>query len=78
MMEKEVIMVNKPYDKTEVGCTYGHYNPDVHAGYTLTDGDKLNSPWYYVYQNRKVLLYVDQHGPVKIQHLPPSGIFACL
>ena len=68
-------MVKKPYDKTEVGCTYGHYTPDTHAGYTLTNGDKLNSPWYYVYQNRKILLYVDQNGPVKIQHNPPSGIF---
>ena len=66
-----------PYDKAEVGCTYGHYTPDTHAGYTLTNGDALNSPWYYVYQNRKVLLYVDQHGPVKIQHNPPSGIFVC-
>ena len=69
--------MNKPYDKAEIGCAYGHFTPDVHAGYTLTDGDKLNSPWYYVYQNRKILLYVDQHGPVKIQHMPPSGIFVC-
>lgn len=77
MILKEVIKMKKPYDKAEIKCTYGHYTPDAHAGYTLTDGDKLNSPWYYVYQNRKVLLYVDQHGPVKIQHNPPSGIFVC-
>ena len=70
-------MIKKPYDKTQASCTYGHFNPDVHAGYTLTNGEKLNSPWYYVYQNRKILLYVDQNGPVKIQHAPPSGIFVC-
>ena len=70
-------MIKKLYDKAEASCTYGHFNPDVHAGYTLTNGEKLNSPWYYVYQNRKILLYVDQNGPVKIQHAPPSGIFVC-
>ena len=70
-------MNKKPYDKAEFSCTYGHYHADEHAGYTLTDSKKLNSPWYYVYQNRKVLLYVDQNGPVKIQHMPPSGIFVC-
>ena len=70
-------MAKKLYDKAEAVCTYGQFNPDVHAGYTLTDGEKLNSPWYYVYQNRKILLYVDQNGPVKIQHAPPSGIYVC-
>jgi len=70
-------MKKKLYDKADATCAYGHFNPDVHAGYTLTNGEKLHSPWYYVYQNRKVLLYVDQNGPVKIQHAPPSGIFVC-
>lgn len=69
--------MKKLYDKTKEGCAYGHYTPGVSAGYTLTDGDKLNSPWYYIYQNKKILLYVDQNGPVKIQHAPPSGIFVC-
>lgn len=53
---------------------YGNYNLGQKASYTLTDGDKLVAPWYYVYQNRKILLYVDQNGPVKIQYQPPSGI----
>ena len=70
-------MIKKLYDKAESSCTYGHFNADVHAGYTLTNSEKLNSPWYYVYQNRKILLSVDQNGPVKIQHAPPSGIFVC-
>ena len=69
--------MKKLYDKAETSSAYGHYTPGVSAGYTLTEGDKLNSPWYYVYQNRKVLLYLDQRGPVKIQHNPPSGIFVC-
>lgn len=63
-----------PYDKIEKDCTYGTYNLDKHAGYTLTNGEALKGPWYYIYQNKKVLLYVDQNGPVKIQHEPPFGI----
>ena len=62
------------YDKTQQNCTYGHFNLDVPAGYTLTNRDKLKSPWYYVYCNKKVLLYVDQNGPVKVQYQPPNGI----
>ena len=70
-------MANKPYDKTLKNCTYGNFNLDVPAGYTITDADKLCGPWYYVYQNRKILLYVDQNGPVKVQYNPPSGILVC-
>lgn len=66
----------KPYDKSEETCIYGHFNLNKPASYTLTDGGKLNSPWYYVYNNRKVLLYVDQNGPVKVQYQPPNGITA--
>ena len=64
----------QPYEKTEQFCKYGHFDIDKKAGYTLTEGNKLISSWYYVYQNRKILLYVDQNGPVKIQYQPPSGI----
>ncbi len=67
-------MAKKLYDKTQEICTYGKFNLSVPAGYTLTNGEKLRSPWYYVYQNRKILLYVDQNGPVKMQYNPPSGI----
>lgn len=63
-----------PYDKIQKNCRYGHFNEEKPAGYTLTGGDKLNSPWYYIYNNRKILLYVDQNGPVKIQYQPPNGI----
>lgn len=65
-----------PYDKIEKDCAYGTYNLDKHAGYTLKKGDKLKGPWYYILQNRKILLYVDQNGPVKIQHQPPYGVLA--
>ena len=67
-------MANKLYNETQKNCTYGHYDKDVPAGYVLTNRDELSSPWYYVYQNKKVLLYVDQNGPVKVQYNPPSGI----
>ena len=65
-----------PYDKIEKDCAYGSYNLEKHAGYTLINGEKLKGPWYYIYQNRKILLYVDQNGPVKIQHQPPYGILS--
>lgn len=64
----------KLYDKANAECLYGRFSLNKKAGYTLTAGDKLRSPWYYIYQNRKILLYVDQNGPVKIQYQPPSGI----
>ena len=67
-------MANKLYNETQQNCIYGHYDKDVPAGYVLTNRDELSSPWYYVYQNKKVLLYVDQNGPVKVQYNPPSGI----
>lgn len=62
------------YPETKRNSIYGSFNPEHKAGYTLTNGDKLVAPWYYIYQNRKILLYVDQNGPVKIQYQPPSGI----
>ena len=59
-------MSNKIYNETQQYCTYGHFDKEVPAGYTIANRDALRSPWYYVYQNRKVLLYVDQNGPVKM------------
>ena len=64
----------KPYDRAQKDCIYGSFDLDKKAGYILNKGDKLKGPWYYVYCNRKTLLYVDQNGPVKIQHQPPNGI----
>ncbi len=64
----------KPYDKIEKECSYGTYDLDKYAGYTITNGEELKGPWYYVYQNKKILLYVDQNGPVKVQYEPPYGI----
>lgn len=63
-----------PYDKAKQYCKFGHFDKNKKASYTLTGADKLICPWYYVYQNRKILLYVDQNGPVKMQYEPPSGI----
>ncbi len=63
-----------PYDKIQKSCIYGAFDTDTPAGYTLTAGEKLRGPWYYIYNNRKLLLYVDQNGPVKIQYQPPNGI----
>ena len=57
----------KPYEQTNTQCKYGHFDLEHKAGYVLTDGDKLFEPWYYIYTNRKILLYVAQNGPVKVQ-----------
>ena len=62
------------YDKIDKKCRYGEYDLTKKAAYTVTDSDSLVEPWYYIYQNRRILLYVDQNGPVKIQYQPPAGI----
>ena len=64
----------QPYDKIEKNCRYGEYDLSKKAAYTITNDKELFEPWYYILQNRKILLYVDQNGPVKIQYQPPSGI----
>lgn len=64
----------KPYEYTQQRCKYGYFDLNKKAGYVLTDGEKLSESWYYVYTNRKILLYVDQNGPVKMQYQPPSGV----
>ena len=64
----------QPYDKIQPKCRYGEYDMSRKAAYTITAGEDIKEPWYYIYQNRKILLYVDQNGPVKIQYQPPSGI----
>ena len=63
-----------PYEKIQKECAYGHYDLSHRASYVVTAGEKLKGPWYYIYNNRKVLLYVDQNGPVKVQYQPPNGI----
>ncbi len=67
----------KLYSNMKKECAYGHFNENAPAGYTITNPKAIPSPWYYIYQNRKLLLYVDQNGPVKIQYQPPSGILIC-
>ena len=64
----------KLYNNIKKDCAFGYYDESVKAGYTVTDAKGLKAPWYYIYQNRKVLLYLDQNGPVKLQYEPPSGI----
>lgn len=66
--------IMKPYDKARQVCKYGHFDMDKPASYTLTNRSELKGPWYYIYSNQKVLLYVDQNGPVKVQYQPPNGI----
>ena len=52
---------------------YGQFSDEEKATFTIK---KLNlpTPWEYIYQNRKMLLKVDQHGPVYAQAYPPNDI----
>lgn len=62
------------YNYTKRECQFGEFSETQKGGYTIKKAEDLNSPWYYIYQNRKILLYLDQYGPVKMQHQPPSGV----
>jgi len=52
---------------------YGKFEKDAKATFTL-ETQNLPQSWEYIYQNRKLLLRVDQFGPVYAQVDPPSGI----
>lgn len=67
-------MTKIPYDKTQINSAYGRYDSTRKAGYILDNFDSLQAPWYFIYDNRELLLYVDQNGPVKVQYQPPNGI----
>ncbi len=47
----------KLYDKAEKDCKYGSFDMEHEGGYLLTAGDKLKTPWYYIYNNRKLALH---------------------
>ena len=51
---------------------YGHFGKE--KGSFILDTNNLPQAWEYSYQNRKILLKVDQHGPVYSQVDPPSDI----
>ncbi len=55
-----------------MALSYGKFIENT-AGYELNDLN-LPSPWEYIYQNRDLLLKVDQHGPVYVQADPPGDI----
>ncbi len=77
MKKIKEFLTMKPYENMSYSSKYGHYDETTPAGYIVEDGKNIPSPWYYIYQNRKILLYVDQNGPVKVQYQPPSGILIC-
>lgn len=54
------------------GEVVGHFLPNT-AGFHISTPN-LPVPWEYIYQNRDVLLKLDQYGPVYSQEKPPSGI----
>ncbi len=51
---------------------YGHFSEEP-ASFVI-DSPDLPVGWDYVYQNRKMLLRVDQHGPIYAQADPPNDI----
>ncbi|MEG1886746.1 MAG: hypothetical protein RR177_01345 [Oscillospiraceae bacterium] len=52
---------------------YGRFLTEKPASYEITSLD-MEVPWEYIYQNRDVLLRVDQFGPVNSQAIPPQDI----
>ncbi len=50
----------------------GHFGKEK-GSFTL-ETLNLPAPWEYIYQNRRMLLKVDQHGPVYAQAEPPGDI----
>ena len=52
---------------------FGHFDLNTPATYIITDRS-MQVPWEYIYQNRDVLLRVDQFGPVNAQAYPPQDI----
>jgi len=52
---------------------YGRFEEGEKAAFTLAT-QNLPQSWEYIYQNRKLLLRVDQFGPVYAQVDPPGGI----
>ncbi len=51
----------------------GHFVPGSKATFSI-DSVNLPDAWEYIYQNRDILLRVDQHGSVYAQAYPPTGI----
>jgi hypothetical protein len=64
-------MINNNEDQPEI--IRGYFNKSGKAGFTM-DTLNLPVPWEYIYQNGKILLKVDQFGPVYVQADPPSDI----
>ncbi|MCL2433075.1 MAG: hypothetical protein FWD16_00950, partial [Clostridia bacterium] len=52
---------------------FGHFHPESPATYVITNR-AMEVPWEYIYQNRDILLRVDQYGPVSAQFDPPQDI----
>lgn len=51
----------------------GQFDPRRQATFKILN-PSLPAAWEYIYQNRRLLLRVDQHGPVYAQAEPPSDI----
>lgn len=52
---------------------YGNFSKSCDATYEITSLN-MQTSWEYIYQNRDVLLRVDQFGPVNAQVHPPKDI----
>ena len=52
---------------------YGNFLMDEPASYRITSLD-METSWEYIYQNRDILLRMDQFGPVNAQMYPPGDI----
>lgn len=59
---------------TENNTIYGHFDLSHGGTYVITNVDEIIYPWEYIYQNKDILLRVDQYGAVNCQANPPHDI----
>ncbi len=52
---------------------WGEFQEDC-AGFNMKSLNLPTPPWDYIYQNRGILLKVDQYGPVYTQAYPPGDV----
>ena len=56
---------------------YGQFDLSRPATYIIHDLG-METSWEYIFQNREILLRLDQYGPVAAQAYPPGDILSLI